>query len=123
VIAGLRRGGVFDTITRLLAVIGHAVPTFWFGLVFILVFAVNWRIFPSGKIASLGAADFDLGVRGGYPVEHDQSTARTQNLEPVQEGRRWIAQRPQNVAVGDDVHAGGLERRIHRVALLQFRSM
>jgi peptide/nickel transport system permease protein len=54
---------LFDTITRLLAVIGHAVPTFWFGLVFILVFAVNWRIFPSGNIASLGAADFDLGDR------------------------------------------------------------
>src|SRR4029077_14260264 len=44
---------------RLLAVIGHAVPTFWFGLVFILVFAVNLRLFPSGNIASLGANDFD----------------------------------------------------------------
>jgi peptide/nickel transport system permease protein len=63
VIAGLQRGGPFDTVTRLLAVIGHAVPTFWFGLVFILLFAVNWRIFPSGNIASLGAADFDLGDR------------------------------------------------------------
>jgi len=63
VLAGLKRGGALDTLTRLLAVIGHAVPTFWFGLVFILVFAVNWRIFPSGNIASLGAADFDLGDR------------------------------------------------------------
>jgi peptide/nickel transport system permease protein len=59
VIAGLQRGGPFDTLTRFLAVIGHAVPTFWFGLVFILLFAVTWRIFPSGNIASLGAADFD----------------------------------------------------------------
>jgi len=59
VLAGLRRGGAFDTITRLVAVIGHAVPTFWFGLVFILVFAVNLRIFPSGNIASLGANEFD----------------------------------------------------------------
>jgi peptide/nickel transport system permease protein len=59
VFAGLQRGGPFDSITRLLAVIGHAVPTFWFGLVFILLFAVTWRIFPSGNIASLGAAEFD----------------------------------------------------------------
>jgi peptide/nickel transport system permease protein len=59
VMAGLQRGGVFDSVTRLVAVIGHAIPTFWFGLVFILVFAVNWRIFPSGNIASLGAAEFD----------------------------------------------------------------
>jgi peptide/nickel transport system permease protein len=63
VVAGLQRGGPFDTITRLFAVIGHAVPTFWFGLVFILLFAVNWRLFPSGNIASLGAAEFDLGDR------------------------------------------------------------
>jgi peptide/nickel transport system permease protein len=63
IMAGLKRGGSLDTLTRLIAVIGHAVPTFWFGLVFILVFAVNWRIFPSGNIASLGAADFDLGDR------------------------------------------------------------
>src|SRR5260370_32857886 len=63
VLAGLKRGGMLDTVTRLIAVIGHAVPTFWFGLVFILVFAVNWRIFPSGNIASLGAADFDVGDR------------------------------------------------------------
>jgi peptide/nickel transport system permease protein len=63
IMAGLRRGGIFDSVTRLIAVIGHAVPTFWFGLVFILVFAVNWRIFPSGNIASLGTADFDLGDR------------------------------------------------------------
>src|SRR5262249_27358945 len=55
VLAGLQRGGPFDTITRVVAVIGHAVPTFWFGLVFILVFAVNFRLFPSGNISTLGS--------------------------------------------------------------------
>jgi peptide/nickel transport system permease protein len=63
VMAGLRRGGAFDTITRFVAVLGHAVPTFWFGLVFILVFAVTWRIFPSGNIATLGADQLDIGDR------------------------------------------------------------
>jgi peptide/nickel transport system permease protein len=63
VMAGMRRGGMFDTLTRLFAVVGHAVPTFWFGLVFILIFAVNWRVFPSGNIASLGGSEFDLGDR------------------------------------------------------------
>ena len=59
VLAGLKRGGAFDMLTRLFAVIGHAVPTFWLGLVFILLFAVNWRVFPSGNIASLGNTEFD----------------------------------------------------------------
>src|SRR5262249_30215605 len=48
VMAGLRRDGIFDSVRRLMAVIGHALPPFSFGLVFILLFAVNWRIFPSG---------------------------------------------------------------------------
>jgi peptide/nickel transport system permease protein len=61
--AGLRRGGAFDTITRVIAVLGHAVPTFWFGLVFILLFAVTWRIFPSGNIATLGSDQLDFGDR------------------------------------------------------------
>jgi len=63
VMAGLRRGGAFDIITRIIAVLGHAVPTFWFGLVFILLFAVTWRIFPSGNIATLGSDQFDPGDR------------------------------------------------------------
>jgi peptide/nickel transport system permease protein len=57
VMAGLKHGGAFDIVTRLFAVLGHAVPTFWFGLVFIIVFAVNLRVFPSGNVSSLGTSN------------------------------------------------------------------
>jgi peptide/nickel transport system permease protein len=110
VMAGLRRGGIFDTITRFLAVIGHAVPTFWFGLVFILLFAVNWRLFPSGNIASLGGNENDLGDRlwhlfppafvlslGGLATM--SRFARTQTLEVV--GQDYIR----------TAHAKGIARR------------
>ena len=53
--SALRRGTVADGLFRIVAVIGSAVPSFWLGLVFILLFAVHWRIFPSGGMYTLGA--------------------------------------------------------------------
>jgi peptide/nickel transport system permease protein len=55
----LRPGGILDSATRILAVLGNAVPTFWSGLVFILLFAVDWRLFPSGGIATIGRTGLD----------------------------------------------------------------
>ncbi len=55
----LRPGGIADGITRVVAVLGNAVPAFWFGLLFILLFAVDLRIFPSGGVATIGRAGFD----------------------------------------------------------------
>ena len=55
----LRPGGVTDALTRVIAVVGNAVPAFWFGLLFILLFAVDWRIFPSSGIATIGRTGFD----------------------------------------------------------------
>ncbi len=48
--AAIRRGGVFDNVTRILAVIFNAVPNFWLGLILILVFASWLEILPlSGR--------------------------------------------------------------------------
>jgi len=55
----LRPGGIADGIVRVVAVLGNAVPAFWFGLLFILLFAVDLRIFPSGGVATIGRAGFD----------------------------------------------------------------
>lgn len=42
--AAVWQGGFFDNVSRIFAVIGQAVPSFWFGLMLILVFGVylNW---------------------------------------------------------------------------------
>ena len=54
--SALRRGTIADGLFRIVAVIGSAVPSFWLGLVFILLFAVHWRLFPSGGMYTLGTA-------------------------------------------------------------------
>lgn len=48
VLAALRRGGLADHAVRLLAVLGVAVPSFWLGLLLILLFALTLRLTPTG---------------------------------------------------------------------------
>ena len=52
VISAYRRGGLFDKIGTLLAVLGQAIPNFWLGLMLILVFSVTLRWFPTGGMGS-----------------------------------------------------------------------
>ena len=44
------RGSILDKIGGFVAAIGQAVPSFWLGLLLILVFAVNLRLLPSGGV-------------------------------------------------------------------------
>jgi peptide/nickel transport system permease protein len=47
VLAALKRDSVFDYAASITTFIGISLPTFWFGIVFILIFAVKFRWFPS----------------------------------------------------------------------------
>ncbi len=60
VVAALNRGTWVDNVVRVLAVVGHAVPAFWLGLIFIIVFAVNLRVLPSQGVLTVGKDQWDL---------------------------------------------------------------
>jgi peptide/nickel transport system permease protein len=47
ILAAVRRGGTFDSFSRVMAVVFNAVPIFWLGLVLILIFG-TWLKNPSG---------------------------------------------------------------------------
>lgn len=57
VIAALRRGRPVDHSIRTISVVGHAVPTFWFGLLFVLILGVQLRWFPVGSMNTIGRTD------------------------------------------------------------------
>lgn len=48
ILAAVWHGGKFDNATRILAVIGNAVPSFWLGLILILVFGAWLGLLPMG---------------------------------------------------------------------------
>ncbi|MSQ24905.1 MAG: ABC transporter permease [Dehalococcoidia bacterium] len=46
VLGGIKRGTRWDTLAQTTAVLGQAMPSFWLGLMLIIVFAVNLRVLP-----------------------------------------------------------------------------
>ncbi len=57
IFSALFRGRPADHAIRLVSVIGHAVPTFWFGLLFVLTLGVQLRWFPIGSMNAIGKDD------------------------------------------------------------------
>ncbi len=48
ILAAVRRGGVFDNVTRIVAVIFNAIPVFWLGLILLLIFGSQLHLLPMG---------------------------------------------------------------------------
>ena len=49
-LAATHRDSIFDHLIRVIPAFTQGMPVFWNGLLFILLFAVHWRIFPVGGI-------------------------------------------------------------------------
>jgi peptide/nickel transport system permease protein len=63
VIAARYRGSWIDQLVRILGVAGHAIPEFWFGLLFILILSVQFRVFPVGGMLTVGKENLDIPDR------------------------------------------------------------
>lgn len=63
VLAARYRGSWPDTLIRVVGVAGHAVPPFWFALIFISVLSVQLRLFPVGGMLTVGKDAFDVPDR------------------------------------------------------------
>lgn len=61
--AALNRGKLPDQVVRIFGTIGHAVPDFWFGLILIIVFAVQMRLLPSQGMLTIGHDQWDVWDR------------------------------------------------------------
>lgn len=60
--AGLHRGGLFDRIVRAYCYVLASTPTFWLGLVALVVFGVALGWFPIGFSVPIGMAAEDVGI-------------------------------------------------------------
>jgi len=63
VIAALNRGRLVDQVVRVFSVVFQAVPAFWFGLILIIVFAVQFRVMPSQGMLTIGKDVWDIPDR------------------------------------------------------------
>jgi peptide/nickel transport system permease protein len=62
ILAAVRKGGAFDNLTRVLAVVFNAIPIFWLGLILLLIFGSWLKILPMGSRCSA------LAIGGCPPI-------------------------------------------------------
>ena len=53
VLAAIWRGSAIDYVARSIALFGISMPSFWLGILFILLFSVKWRVLPASGSVSL----------------------------------------------------------------------
>lgn len=109
-ISALKRGTWIDNVIRVFAVIGHAVPTFWIGLLFIILFSVTLRILPSQGILTVGKDVWDIPDR----LKHLIMPAFVLSLAGIANYSRYLRTETLDVITQDYIrtaHAKGLHQR------------
>jgi peptide/nickel transport system permease protein len=54
VLSAVKRGSIWDYVGRTFALFGQALPVFWLGIMFILIFSVRLGWFPAGTLGDSG---------------------------------------------------------------------
>jgi peptide/nickel transport system permease protein len=67
-LAARYRGSWIDRVIRVVGVAGHAIPEFWFGLMFILILSVQFRLFPVGGMLTVGKDPLDIPDRAAHLI-------------------------------------------------------
>jgi len=65
ILAAIRKNSIIDLLSSGVALFGQSVPTFWLGIVLILLFSVKWSVFPTSGyrgISSLILPGITLGA-------------------------------------------------------------
>lgn len=66
-LAAIRHRSSFDQVSRVLSVVGSAIPAFWLGLILIIVFSVNLRVLPMGGMRDNTQADASFSIIQSLP--------------------------------------------------------
>lgn len=67
ILSAVRQYSWFDHVATSLAFAGNSLPTFWVGLMLIMIFAVGLRVLPAGGMYTIGEP-FSLGDRLKYMI-------------------------------------------------------
>jgi peptide/nickel transport system permease protein len=91
VLASVRRGGWIDTAVTAFAVVGISLPSFWTGILLIVVFAIQLRWFPTSGQAGLRALVLPALTLGWYPAGALARLLRSSMLEVLRKDYVGVA--------------------------------
>jgi peptide/nickel transport system permease protein len=85
--SAVHRDKVADHVTRIIAIIGWSLPTFWSAIILLSIFYGGFGIFPPGRLGSAAEDFISLGVRSGaYTVYTGLNT-----IDGLLNGQPWIS--------------------------------
>jgi peptide/nickel transport system permease protein len=84
VLSAVYQDSWIDRVAKVFAMLGHAVPSFWIGLLLILLFAVRLQWFPAFGRGSVMHLVLPAIALGWYPVAAMTRTLRSAMLEIMQ---------------------------------------
>jgi peptide/nickel transport system permease protein len=67
-IAGMRPGGIIDSLVKLISLLGQSIPSFALGILLILLFGVKLRVLPTSGSAGLSSVVLPAVTLGAYPL-------------------------------------------------------
>lgn len=81
--SAVRPGSLIDSATRVAAVLGQSMPVFWFGILLILLFAVNLRWLPAGGHGSFAQLILPGIALSAYSIPLTMRLTRSAMLETL----------------------------------------
>jgi peptide/nickel transport system permease protein len=91
VLASVRRGRWIDTAVTAFAVVGISLPSFWTGILLIVIFAIQLRWFPTSGQAGLRALVLPALTLGWYPAGALARLLRSSMLEVLRKDYVGVA--------------------------------
>jgi peptide/nickel transport system permease protein len=81
ILAAVNRGGFLDYFARTIAVFGQVVPTWWLGIMLILLFAVIWGVLPAGGIGGIKHYILPATIMGLFAIAGFTRLTRSSMIE------------------------------------------
>lgn len=81
VLSALKRNSLLDTVSRIFALLGQAMPVFWLGEMMIIIFAVGLRWFPASGSGTWASLVLPAGTLALYSMGRTMRMIRSSLLE------------------------------------------
>lgn len=83
ILSAIKQYSIFDTIGMVIAMVGNSMPSFWEGLLFMLLFALRWKLLPSTGIGTWKHLVMPVMVTGTHAMASIARMTRSSMLEVI----------------------------------------
>ena len=83
IVSAVKRGTLFDSVGKVVALIGQSMPSFWIGILLIMAFALYFPIFPTSGIGTAAHLVLPSLTLGGYVAASMMRVTRSAMLDAL----------------------------------------